>query len=175
MNCRQFRESYSDFADGLLETEVAARRHLAECACCRRFDAAYRAGRGALRALPRLSPSLAFGRRLRERLWRDCEAEPALRQWSGAAGALLVVAAVGLFAFEVRSRVDAESAREAAAADTLVLLVPGVAGTPAVVRFPADSLLPLGDPFHPFPDAGGIASFATLSGDFASYASLASR
>jgi len=120
MNCRRFHESFSDFADGLLDevVEIEVRRHLAECACCRRFDAAFLAGRGALQALPPVSPSRGFGRRLRERLRHECgEGSPALGPWSGAAAALLVLALVSLAALEVRSHEE----DLAAGADSLIV------------------------------------------------------
>ena len=51
MNCSQFRQFYSDFADGLLDEteEVAFHVHMAECVACHRFDAALEQGRRALR------------------------------------------------------------------------------------------------------------------------------
>lgn len=176
MNCRQFRESYSDFADGLLHevAEIEARRHLAVCECCRRFDAAFLAGRGALQALPPLAPSRGFGRRLRERLRRDGgEEAPALAQWSGAAGALLVLVVVSLVALEVRSR--AEDPAAAASADTLIVQVPGGSLAPVSVWFADDSMMPLRNPFRPFPAATDSFTAPTLTGQFASYAVLTSR
>ncbi|OGT94379.1 MAG: hypothetical protein A2083_10610 [Gemmatimonadetes bacterium GWC2_71_9] len=173
MNCRRFHESFSDFADGLLDevVEIEVRRHLAECACCRRFDAAFLAGRGALQALPPVSPSRGFGRRLRERLRHECgEGSPALGPWSGAAAALLVLALVSLAALEVRSHEE----DLAAGADSLLIQVPGAAMEAAVVQLADDSTMSFGNPFRPFPTTEGFTAM-TLSGQFASYAVLTSR
>jgi hypothetical protein len=98
MNCCEFREKYSDFADGLLTSRERseARAHLAACAACRRFDAALRAGLNALRALPRVGVSRSFGPRLRQRLRGELAAHaPVVARWSGTVGTLLLVAAAG--------------------------------------------------------------------------------
>jgi len=104
MRCRDFREHYSEFADGLLgeAAEIACRQHLAECPCCRRIDSAYRLGRGALQHLPSISPSSSFRQRLMARLCEErLDPAPALRQWSGLAGAVLLAAAVAVATVEL--------------------------------------------------------------------------
>jgi len=104
MRCRDFREHYSEFADGLLSeaAEIACRQHLAECPCCRRIDSAYRLGRGALQHLPSISPSSSFRHRLTARLHEECsDPVPALRQWSGVAGAVLLAAAIAVATVEL--------------------------------------------------------------------------
>jgi anti-sigma factor RsiW len=104
MNCCQFREKYSDFVDGLLNSVESAEAggHLAACAACRRFDAALRAGLDALRALPVVSASRGFGLRLRERLQGEFAVRvPARARWSGAVGTLLLVATVGFIGWDV--------------------------------------------------------------------------
>jgi len=119
MRCQDFRDHYSDYADGLLDeaAEVACRQHLAECSCCRRLDAAYRLGHGALQHLPRISPSIAFRHRLMERLCQErLEVAPALRQWSGVAGAVLLAAAVAVATVELSPGHAAPSAGSRSAA-----------------------------------------------------------
>lgn len=104
MDCRDFLSRYSDFTDGQLDepAEVAWRRHLGACPSCQRLHAAFRAGRHALKRLPLLEPSDDFGRRLEQRLMAErVEPLPALRQWSGVAGAVLVLAVAGVIAWEV--------------------------------------------------------------------------
>jgi anti-sigma factor RsiW len=104
MDCCEFREKYSDFADGLLTAaaEARARQHLVLCASCRRFDAALRAGLSALRELPQVSVSRSFGERLRRRLrWELAVRMPVIDRWSGAVGALLLVVTVGFIAFDL--------------------------------------------------------------------------
>ena len=115
MNCGQFRQFYSDFTDGLLDEaeEVAFHVHMAECVDCRRFDAALEQGRFALRLMD--SPVLAgdFQSRLNDRILRenDPPAEPALRQWSGMAGAMLVVAMVGVMGWNARAAIRQNETR----------------------------------------------------------------
>ncbi|MBI4542369.1 MAG: zf-HC2 domain-containing protein [Gemmatimonadetes bacterium] len=153
MNCRSFRQHYSDFLDGLLDEPATAlaRRHLADCPACDRFDAAFRAGVGALRALPAVEPSHGFGARLARRLRREA-ATPALQQWSGAAGALLVVAVVGVTGWEYLTRADQPSRRPAAAGRRRgEAEVGGI--RPAALRLGNDSTIRFGDPFHLIPAA----------------------
>ena len=107
MNCGQFRQFYSDFTDGLLDEaeEVAFHVHMAECVACQRFDAALEQGRVALRRMESPSPSGGFEARLHDRILKECvaTAEPALRQFSGFAGAVLVVAVLGVAGWHVRT------------------------------------------------------------------------
>ena len=104
MNCCQFREKHSDFVDGLLPSgeRAEAGGHLAACVACRRFDAALRAGLDALRALPVVGVSRGFGLRLRQRLHAEFAVRvPATALWSGAVGALLLVATVGFIGWDI--------------------------------------------------------------------------
>lgn len=104
MNCCEFREKYSDFADGLLTDQEGseAQVHLAACPACRRFDAAFRAGVDALRTLPAVEVSRGFGSRLRSRLRREFRVRmPVMANWSSAMGTLLLVAAVGLVGWDL--------------------------------------------------------------------------
>ncbi len=104
MNCCEFREKYSDYADGVLSFREAAeaRTHLAGCGACRRFDAAFRTGVNALRGLPPVAMSRAFGPRLRARLSREFTVRlPVVAHWSGAMGTLLLVATVGVVGLDL--------------------------------------------------------------------------
>ncbi|HTT67199.1 MAG TPA: zf-HC2 domain-containing protein [Gemmatimonadales bacterium] len=103
MNCCEFREQYSDFADGLLppSSRAEADAHLALCPACRRFDAALRAGVTLLRGLPSVGVSRGFGPRLRRRLRGELAVRmPGMVGWSGAVGALLIVAAAGFIGWD---------------------------------------------------------------------------
>jgi anti-sigma factor RsiW len=115
MGCSEFLERYSDFTDGFLDEagEVGMREHLGACPRCRRFDEAYQAGRGALTHLPRVSPSAGFRTRLEARLATEpADAETSFRYWSGAAGALLVVAVVGMVSWEAGGEPPSERPRK---------------------------------------------------------------
>ncbi len=112
MDCIEFRERYSEFADGFLDeaAEVGMCRHLAECDACRRFDAAYTLGAKALRGLPLPTPSRDFDRRLTERIARAClDPEPVLRQSTGLAGAVLVAAVLAVAGWELMDRAPART------------------------------------------------------------------
>jgi anti-sigma factor RsiW len=113
MNCSQFRQFYSDFADGLIDEAeaVAFHIHMAECLACERFDAALRTGGRALRQLRAPTPSWDFDTRLFNRIIDECQHdEPALIQWSGLAGAVMVVAVVSLVGWEARGLLNPPSA-----------------------------------------------------------------
>jgi anti-sigma factor RsiW len=149
MDCCEFREKYSDFADGLLEkeAELRARRHLSLCAACRRFDAAFRTGVRALRGLPSVDVSRSFEDRLGNRIRHELAVRTfAVDPLSGAIAALLVMVTVGLVAWDLA---ELRSARRVASAPP--------ATTPAhEVRIAApahrrlDTLQILGGDFHPF-------------------------
>ncbi len=104
MTCCEFREKYSDFADGLLASQESAEAgaHLLACAACRRFDAALRAGVDALRALPSVGVSRGFGPRLRQRLRGELAVHvPVVARWSGTVGTMLLVATVGFIGWDL--------------------------------------------------------------------------
>ncbi|MFI5206514.1 MAG: anti-sigma factor family protein, partial [Gemmatimonadales bacterium] len=105
MNCRQFRDAYSDFSDGLLDeaAEVRCHVHLAECPECRRFHAALRRGVMALRGLKPPSPSKDFDERLLARLSTERPEEPGSRFLVGIAGAVLVLAVMGAVGWEAHA------------------------------------------------------------------------
>ncbi len=78
------------------------RMHLEACPACRRFDAAFRAGVDALRALPDVRVSTGFGPRLRARMRREFTVRvPVVAHWSGAVGTLLLVVTVGVVGWDL--------------------------------------------------------------------------
>ena len=97
MDCARFLDSYSDFADGLLDerAEIALFDHMAECPACQRLHAAYVAGCGALRRLRDVRPAPDFGSRLSARLRHEEEATPVAGPVALLAGLLLVAGAAG--------------------------------------------------------------------------------
>src|SRR5205085_10533831 len=103
MTCAEFLEHYTDFRDGLITAPRELRRftrHLAQCAACRRYDAALRRGVLALQAAQTIELSPAFRRRLDARLARERQAG-AHRQVparAGIAAALFVAAALAMVA-----------------------------------------------------------------------------
>ena len=145
MNCGQFRQFYSDFTDGLLDEaeEVAFHVHMAECEACHRFDAALEKGRVALRRMESPSPSGGFEARLHDRILKECTAEPALRQFSGFAGAVLIVAVLGVAGWHVRSSLKPAPApirRAGTGPTTAEVFAPRMTGD-SIFRYPGQ--LPL--------------------------------
>jgi anti-sigma factor RsiW len=137
MNCSQFRQFYSDFADGLIDEAeaVAFHIHIAECPACERFDAALRQGGRTLRQLRAPAPSWDFDTRLFNRILDECRREePALKQWSGLAGAVMVVAVVSLVGWETRDWL-----RPPAAATNQATQPNASAVEPFLVRFAGDT------------------------------------
>ncbi len=146
MDCCEFRERYSDFADGLLddEAELRARRHLGVCAACRRFDAAFQTGISALRELPSVQVSRGFGEMLRGRIRHELEVRAlAVSPLSGAVAALLVLVAVGFVSWDLAELRG--SGRQTAAVTT-----PPPVLIPAPVRLHLDTLRIFAEGFHPF-------------------------
>ena len=149
MDCCEFREHYSDFADGLLddEAELRARRHLGLCARCRRFDAAFRNGVGALRDLPSVEVSQTFGDRLGKRIRHELEVRTlAVNPLSGAIAALLVIATIGFVAWDL---VELRTARHAGTAVGAAARPP-VARPVAAVPVRRDTIRTSPPGFHPF-------------------------
>jgi hypothetical protein len=70
MHCNEFLGRYSDYDDSLLSSsdEALFRRHLSECASCRRYDRVLRKGRMVARQLPPPEPSPDFIPHLQGRL-----------------------------------------------------------------------------------------------------------
>jgi len=105
MTCDEFLDRYTDYRDGLVTTPHERRRfarHLGECESCGEFDAAVRAGVGALQAVETIEPSANFRRRLDQRLERERHvlAEPRLPARAGLAAALLIAVGLALLARE---------------------------------------------------------------------------
>ena len=152
MDCCEFREKYSDFADGLLgEPEQArARQHLVRCGACRRFDAAFRAGVDALRGLPPVGVSRSFGERLKRRLRREFAVRvPALDHWSGAVGALLVVATVGFVGWDLIESRGAARSKPKASAVTVGAPAAAMGVRAAARSLRHDTAALLHEAFHP--------------------------
>src|SRR5258705_12843681 len=81
MICREFIDRYTEFRDGLIAAPRELRRfqrHVAQCAACRRYDAALRSGVAALQNVETIEPSADFRRRL--------DAPPARHRAGAAAG-----------------------------------------------------------------------------------------
>jgi anti-sigma factor RsiW len=153
MDCCEFREKYSDFADGLLSQRTAAEahRHLTLCRSCRRFEAALREGLKALRELPPVIVSGGFGERLRRRLrWELAVRIPLIDRWSGAVGALLLVVTVGLVAFDLLQARGSRGVHRAAPAMASRSAPAPKSGRIVTFRPPADTTIPPLDAPHPF-------------------------
>jgi len=102
MDCRAFREAYTDLLDGMLgeADEVRFHEHVAVCLRCRRFDQAYRLGVTALRELPCQRVSRAFTARVLHTVRTDTgRAVPSFA--SGFTGAVLVLALIGFLAVDL--------------------------------------------------------------------------
>jgi anti-sigma factor RsiW len=149
MDCCEFREKYSDFADGLLdeEAELGARRHLSACAACRRFDSAFRAGVSALRDLPSVEVSRSFGEQLRGQLRHELVVRAlAVDPLSGAIAALLVLVTIGVVTWDLA---ELRTARRAASA-VATSAAPPVARSAAAVPQPRDTIQAPPEVLHPF-------------------------
>lgn len=151
MDCRRFRETFSDFADGLVDegSEVAMCLHIAECEACRRFEAAFRAGCGIMRDLEPVRASEDFDLRLHERILRECRAAElegpgALRQFASVAGALVIVVAAGVVGWEARGT------RFVEASGTAIRRQAGTLRAPGHARFVHDTAWAR-DPFRVLP------------------------
>ncbi len=173
MNCCEFRENYSDYADGVLGAREAeeARTHLVGCAACRRFDAAFRTGLNALRGLPQVGVSRGFGPRLRARLSREFTVRlPVVAHWSGALGTMLLVATVGVVALDL---LGSQPARHETLPIGQVPASPGFAPAgrapmPVVLAPSYDTIAVRIDAFHPLESvlvqpATGAAEPATVT------------
>jgi anti-sigma factor RsiW len=116
MDCREFRETFSDYVDAALDADAEAcvRRHLAACSACRRFERAYRAGIAALQALPVLAPARDFGARVVNRA-RRAPARPMLAVPPALAASLAAVALVGGLVVDFRRHAPALGDAETAA------------------------------------------------------------
>jgi len=111
MLCNELLERHSEFRDGLIPSSGELRRftrHIAHCPSCRRYDATVRQAVQALHSASPIIPSADFRRRLDARLAIERRRVPRPPARSGFLAAMLVLAAVALFSFEVsrRPRID---------------------------------------------------------------------
>jgi anti-sigma factor RsiW len=113
MLCKEFLERHSEFRDGLISAPRELRRftrHLAHCAACRRYDATVREAVQALHAAAPITPSADFRQRLDARLAIERRRVPRAPARAGFSAALLVLAALALFFFEISHRPRIERA-----------------------------------------------------------------
>lgn len=156
MDCRQFREVFSEYADGALDGAAAsaAREHLAACLACRRVDRAYRAGVAALRALPALRPTRDLSARIVNRARR----RPARSPWSTApalAGSALAAAAIALIVLGP-SNLGVDGASSATLADA----PRSAEGTPRAFDRPTDHIT-LRVEAEAFPSMASYSAFSS--------------
>lgn len=113
MLCKEFLERHSEFRDGLITSPRDLRRfmrHLAHCASCGRYDATVRQAVQVLHSASPITPSADFRQRLDARLAIERRRVPRAPARSGFSTALLVLAALALFFFEVSHRPRIEKA-----------------------------------------------------------------
>jgi len=163
MHCREFRETYTDLLDGLLEEtdEIRCREHVAACPGCRRFDQAYQLGVSELRGLPCPRLSRTFTARVLHTVRTDAgSALPSLA--SGFAGAALVVALIMFLAVDPRVPEHHKPAASAGFRDpTMAGAFPDI-GTEAVTfRIRDAALVP---PFWDLPAASRVPDVNPSSG-----------
>ena len=107
MLCKEFLERHSEYRDGLVTSPRDVRRftrHIAHCASCRRYDATVRQAVQVLHSASPITPSADFRQRLDARLAIERRRVPRPPARSGFSAALLVLAALTMFAFEVSRR-----------------------------------------------------------------------
>jgi hypothetical protein len=114
MHCAEFLDRHSEFRDGLITAPRELRRftrHIAHCDSCRRYDATVREAVQVLHSASPISPSPDFRQRLEARLEleRHHVAVPPAR--AGVSAALLVLAGIALFVFEVGRRPRVETSQ----------------------------------------------------------------
>src|SRR5687767_14208095 len=107
MLCMEFLERHSEFRDGLVTSPQDLRRftrHMAHCASCRRYDTTVRQAVQVLHSASPITPSADFRQRLDARLAIERRRVPRPPARSGFSTAMLVLAALALFFFEVSRR-----------------------------------------------------------------------
>ena len=113
MLCTEFLERHSEFRDGLITGPRELRRftrHMAHCTSCRRYDATVRQAVQVLHSASPISPSRDFRQRLEARLALERRRHgPVHPARAGISAALLVLAGVVLFIFEVGRRPRVET------------------------------------------------------------------
>lgn len=115
MLCAEFLERHSEFRDGLITAPRELRRftrHRAVCASCRRYDATVHQAVEALHTASPISPSPDFRRRLQARLEQERHQIAMPPAHAGISAALLVLAGIALFVFEVGRRPRVETAQQ---------------------------------------------------------------
>jgi len=107
MICREFLDRYTEFRDGHIAAPRELRRfqrHLAQCAGCRRYDAALRRGVAALQNVETIEPSADFRRKLDARLAAERSRGAAVPASAGLVAAMLVLVALSLLVVEAGRR-----------------------------------------------------------------------
>jgi anti-sigma factor RsiW len=101
--CRGFLARHSDYMDGLLPADEAARLqlHIHVCRVCARYDRIVRQGADLVRDLPEVAPSPDFEQRLQHRLYHidDAAAMTDVRPTTGAVASLAVAGIIALLAW----------------------------------------------------------------------------
>ena len=113
MLCREFLERHSEYRDGLITSPRDLRRftrHIAHCLSCRRYDATVRQAVQVLHSASPITPSADFRQRLDARLAIERRRVPRPPARSGFSTAMLVLAALAMFFFEVSRRPHIEKA-----------------------------------------------------------------
>jgi anti-sigma factor RsiW len=113
MLCKEFLERHSEYRDGLITSPRDLRRftrHIAQCASCRRYDATVRQAVQVLHSTSPITPSADFRQRLDARLAIERRRVPRAPARSGFSAAMLVLAALAMFFFEVSRRPRIEKA-----------------------------------------------------------------
>ena len=113
MLCKEFLERHSEYRDGLITSPRDLRRftrHIALCAPCRRYDATVRQAVQVLHSASPITPSPDFRQRLDARLAIERRRVPRPPARSGFSTAMLVLAALAMFFFEVSRRPRIEKA-----------------------------------------------------------------
>ena len=112
MLCYEFLDRHSEFRDGLITSSRDLRRftrHLAHCLLCRRYDTTVRQAVQVLHSASPITLSVGFRQRLDARLAIERRRVPRPPR-SRFSTALLVLAALALFFFEVAQRPRIEKA-----------------------------------------------------------------
>jgi len=113
MLCKEFLERHSEYRDGLITSPRDLRRftrHIGQCASCRRYDATVRQAVQVLHSASPITPSADFRQRLDARLAIERRRVPRPPARSGFSTAMLVLAALAMFFFEVSRRPRIEKA-----------------------------------------------------------------
>jgi anti-sigma factor RsiW len=140
-SCRQFRGQHVDFVDGFLDTEMMREReaHLTQCAACQRYDTQIRRSLLVLQALPQITPSPDFGRRLAERLAQESmrPVPTARHQVRWGIAAVMLAASVTLLIVAPRSAPPPTPSLPSTAFAQVPALLASRPATPAPVVTPA--------------------------------------